>query len=161
MELLASFKKFGAAKFGWFITLKNSARNCTLSRSLKLKFLNVEKSTVVSPGPSKPVSAGIAYENASRNRRCRRKAIGIKCQQVPKSVGLYSGRRIATGNELRMIHEKVAVETSVEGIASSAEGHGERRIARRGNDGAKLPPAEDLTMRIRSLVRARLFSAAI
>jgi hypothetical protein len=126
------------------ITLKNSARNCTLSRSLKLKFLNVEKSTVASPArknlfrpelPTKtpPATVGAGVSNWGSN--------ASKC---PKASVYAAGHRIATGNELRMIHGEVAVETSVEGIASSAEGHGERRTARRGNDSAKLPSAEDV-----------------
>src|SRR6266404_4519114 len=51
MELFASFRKLGAAKFGWLRMLKNSARNCTRACSVTLMFLKVEKSTVFSPGP--------------------------------------------------------------------------------------------------------------
>ena len=51
MELFASFRKFGAAKLGWFRMLKNSERNCSLSLSIIWKFLKAEKSTVLRPGP--------------------------------------------------------------------------------------------------------------
>src|SRR5258705_3252511 len=69
---------------------------------------------------------------------------GSNASKCRKASVYAPGRRIATGNELRMIHGEVAVETSAAGIASSAEGHGERRTARRGNDSAKLPSAEDV-----------------
>src|ERR1700690_1231340 len=39
----------GLAKLGWLKRLKNSARNCILKRSLKLKFFMAEKSTFLKP----------------------------------------------------------------------------------------------------------------
>jgi len=39
----------GFPKFGWLNILKNSARNCAVSRSLNLKTLVTEKSTFLNP----------------------------------------------------------------------------------------------------------------
>src|SRR5262249_50781550 len=41
----------GLAQFGWLRTLKNSARNCTPTRSLALNVLTSEKSQLWRPGP--------------------------------------------------------------------------------------------------------------
>src|ERR1700736_6736811 len=55
MELFwVGFRNAGVARFGWFSTLKNSARNCALNASetfFMRKFLKTEKSTVASLGP--------------------------------------------------------------------------------------------------------------
>ena len=53
----------GRAKFAWFKTLKNSARNCTLKLSEILLielFLNTEKSRFDQPRPRQDVATGIA-----------------------------------------------------------------------------------------------------
>ncbi len=43
----------GFAKCGWFSMLKNSPRNCTLTRSFRLVVLTTEKSKLSSRGPRK------------------------------------------------------------------------------------------------------------
>src|ERR1700751_4369386 len=58
----------GFAKFGWLRTLKNSARNCAVRRSLNFQFLATEKSQLRNPVsrnvlrpivPKVPIAGGI------------------------------------------------------------------------------------------------------
>ncbi len=53
-ELMAPLENtvvFGGPKLAWFSTLKNSARNCRLMRSVMAVVLNNDASTSAKPGP--------------------------------------------------------------------------------------------------------------
>ena len=45
--------RFGTLNCGVLKMLKNSPRNCSFRRSVIQKFLNIEKSTFLNPGPSR------------------------------------------------------------------------------------------------------------
>src|SRR5207247_11227328 len=47
-----STQAFGLARFTWFAKLNDSARNCTLKRSLMAKLLKKERSHCEKPGPT-------------------------------------------------------------------------------------------------------------
>src|SRR4029077_19263844 len=77
----------------------------------------------------------------------------VKRQKLALSIGRDSGCCVATGDQLRVVHGKVAVETGVEGISATAESDGVGRTAGRGNDAANLPTAGNI--RRKATLRSR------
>ena len=59
----------GFLKLGVLVALKNSARNCSLSRSLIGEFLNSERS-VEQPRPMQQTAAGVAIDESDRSSGC-------------------------------------------------------------------------------------------
>src|SRR5436853_186248 len=70
--------EFGSPKFGWFVRLNDSARNCSLKRSEKLKSRMMLKSRSTKPGPRRisrpefPKQIQVGTTNADVSNQCVR-----------------------------------------------------------------------------------------
>src|SRR6266850_5108760 len=106
---------------------------------LEVEILEYRKIHRRESGPIEPVASGATYEHASGDRGRRSETVWIESQQVAGGIVLNSRRRVAAGNQLRVVHREVAVISSLERVASSAESHCKRRTACRSDDCADLP----------------------
>ena len=73
--------RFGTLNCGVLERLKNSARNCSFKRSVIPKFLNIEKSALLNPGPSSMPTTGIAVVAALRHG-------GVRAAHELKGIGI-------------------------------------------------------------------------
>src|SRR5260370_2489866 len=102
-----------------------------------------EETSGRNPRPKKFVAAEIPHHTPSRHCRRWRETARVEGYR-PFSGVRYPGGRVASRYEVRVVNGKVPVIAGDERIAASAERHRERRPARRGNDGAKLPSSDDI-----------------
>src|SRR5215831_14235505 len=88
--------RLGVLKLARLRMLKNSARNCRLSRSRSCVFLMAEKSQVTSPGPTRLLREALP-QNTLFGGGCRKTlglyhCVGVPMIVLPVKLGLTNGR---------------------------------------------------------------------